>query len=286
MGLFKRKKDLRLIDGHAYCYPKTQQQKQYVYYPVARSSLFEDYINILHHKKMGGALLIQPSILGFNHRYLLESLSHGRTATDMFFRGVANVPLNIHKDMIKQLTEGGIIGARLNLLHSGIPDLNSLEWKEFLKNINQAGWFLEIQIQGRYLPEILKPLLEKTHHLVIEHFALPETSKEFIVKDYDYLSELSEAHKDNLSITLTGPYRVFKNTDLKNSIGLCNLLVKLLISKLGGAQYLIWGSDWPFGHLAHNISYDDSIKWGNKWLGKDINLGITRLIKKTYHPKL
>ena len=141
MGLFKRKKDLRLIDGHVYCYPKTQQQKQYVYYPVARSSLFEDYIDILHHKKMGGALLIQPSILGFNHRYLLESLSHGRAKTDMFFRGVANVPLNIHKDMIKQLTEGGIIGARLNLLHGDIPDLSSTEWKEFLKNINEAGWF-------------------------------------------------------------------------------------------------------------------------------------------------
>ncbi len=273
-----------LIDGHAYCYPRNQQEMCHVYYPVKRNAFITDYITELTNHKIGGALLVQPSILGLNHDYLLNSLDLGRTKhSHMFFRGVACLPPNTHRDMIRNMSHHGIIGARLNLLGRATPDFASALWQDFFTNINYAGWFLQLQTECDRLVEIFDPIIENVNHLVIEHFSLVDGLDPMQSPGFNKILSASAEQKEKLSITLTRPYRIFTEQSPSIAAESCVRLVDTLISKLGRADYLIWGSDWPYGHLAHKLPFSDSLQWGRNWLQQNIGKGMLRLLTKIYH---
>ena len=278
-----------LVDGHAYCYPQreptqTRNSLHLVGSHLKREGLFEDLLKELRANNIAGALLTQPHVLGLNHHYLLDCLDYAhRTYPEMFFRGVVNLPPLTHIHTMLEMNSHGIIGVRMNLIGKFLPDFHSEEWRSFIDHLHRMQWFLEVQIEGERLPDILDQLLAEVPHLILEHFGLPDLAHGTHSIGLKKLCGLSESQKKNLSVLLSGPYRVFAEYSGDQSAQLAIDIVSIMMSELGGEEYLIWGSDWPFGQLTHTLEYWHALEWGKLWLKEDGRKGMVRLLNRLYY---
>ncbi len=273
-----------LIDGHAYCYPRALQQRQHIGNNVSHDELFQDYIKTLRKNNIHGALLAQPSALGLNHHYLLDCLDYvHQKYPDMFFRGIVNLPPNIHINTMKQMNTHGIIGVRMNLIDRFAPDFHSPSWHDFIAHIHQMGWFLGLQVEGERLPDLLPTLLDEVPYLVLEHFCLPKAQLGSRDDGILCLNKLSRSQKQKLSIMFAGPYHVFDNLSGDQAAQQIVPVAHAIIDAMGGEEYCIWGSDWPFGKLTHKQDYTHALEWGSMWLQEDGRKGMLHLLNKIYY---
>ena len=74
------------------------------------------------------AVLVQPSFLGTDNRFLLEALR----AAPQRLQGVAVVAPDIGEPAWQALADGGICGIRLNLVGLPLPDLTQSDWQRLL----------------------------------------------------------------------------------------------------------------------------------------------------------
>ncbi|MCH9853456.1 MAG: amidohydrolase family protein [Alphaproteobacteria bacterium] len=277
-----------LVDGHAYCYPRALGKAQPMSYDIKHDLLFQNYIKTLRKNKLSGALLTQPSVLGLNHHYLLDCLDYAhKKHPDMFFRGIVNLPSNVHISTMKQMQLHGVLGVRVNWLNRFPPDFKSAAWRDFMEHLHVMGWFLEVQIESNRLIDILEALIDSAPYLVIEHFCLPSPQMNNRDDIFFALEKLSYTRKQKLSILLSGAYRVFEQLELSAEQSALHAipLAHAISDAMGGEEYCIWGSDWPFGQLTHEQDYVQALDWGKSWLKDDGRKGIHHLLNKLYYSR-
>lgn len=251
------------VDGHAHVFIRGLPMAAGRRYTPMRDAPPAAYRALLSNCGLSGGVLVQPSFLGADNSYLLESLRNARNGAHApRLRGVCVLSPSSDSREIRSMADLGVVGARLNLLDQSAPDLQSAAWRNFLSALDAAGWHLEICAEGGRLPEILAATLANCRSVVVDHFGLPDPAAPLKCRGFQ---AILRAHPDQLRVKISAPYRVFPGLPVDRAADRCAELSRILRDRLG-ARRLIWGSDWPWTRHESGMTYAATLQWRSQWL--------------------
>ncbi len=250
------------IDGHAHVFLKSLAMAKERRYTPHYDALPKRYFELLQEQGLAGALLVQPSFLDTDNSYLLEVLSIAKqTLPILCLRGVAVLDPSISEEEMWTLKDAGIVGVRLNYLSRHLPDLDSRLWSTYLDRVQTVGWHVEVHLEGARLASILDRLTKSIHHIVIDHFGLPEVASPTECSGFQSL--INNRHT-GVCVKVSAPYRVFPHLPTEQAALECGILTHILLDAIG-SERLIWGSDWPWTKHETGHTYGMCLKWATDW---------------------
>lgn len=191
-----------------------------------------DYVAQLDARGLSHGVLVQPSFLGTDNRYLTAALRRWPRR----LRGIAVLPPTAPAPLLNALDGEGVVGVRLNLIGRPDPAFDLDPWPLFLRRIADAGWQVEVQVEAARLPRLLAPLLRAGVRVVLDHFGRPDAG--LGVEDPGFRHLLAAgAESGRVWVKLSGAYRA-------GGPAVADAAVPLLKRHLG-VERLVWGSDWP-----------------------------------------
>lgn len=237
------------IDTHAHVFTRDLPLADVRRYAPTYDVTVEQYIARLDTHGMSHGVLVQPSFLGSDNRYLLAALAR----YPQRLRGIAMVDANVSEQQLLALQAGGVVGIRFNLVGGApVPDFTGV-WRSTLARIAQLGWQVEIHREAVDLPRVLPPLLAMGLKVVVDHFGRVDAALGVDDPGFRYL--LSSAAGGQVWVKLSASYR---NGGAEQGQRFARQAWPLLREHFG-AQRLLWGSDWP--HTQHESLTD----YGHSW---------------------
>lgn len=219
---------VHIIDPVGFPYPDSTKG----YRPVAgEEGTVESLVKVLDEHCIDRAVLVQPSVYGFDNSALLDTLKKNPKR----FRGVVMAPatpgaLEVYKNM------AGVAGVRLNLTdYNGNSNSND-DLRNLMLRVASAG--LVVQLQAKLDDAMILLTGVDDIPVIVDHFALPDLHRrpEELFSFYTKL-----ASRTRTWLKVSGDFRIA--TDETEALK-CAVLRKV-VSKFRPDR-LIWGSDWPF----------------------------------------
>ena len=193
------------------------------------------------------AVLVNASCHGSDNTVILDAIgqSGGR------YRGVANVDAGITDAELERLTKLGIRGIRFFMLPGG-----ALPWEilhRMADRVGAFGWHVQLQLDGRELPERESVLKQIKGTLVIDHVGkflepVPIEHAAFAV-----LRGLLD--NGRTWVKLSAPYEVSKSgPPFFDDVG---TLAKVLAGQ--APDRMVWATNWPHPMSPANRKPDDAM---------------------------
>jgi len=221
------------IDSHAHVFHRGLALAAGRRYAPDYDAPLESYLAELDQHGLAHGVLVQPSFLGTNNSFLLESLTRAQGR----LRGIAVLDPMTPTAELHALDGAGVVGIRLNLVGRPLPDLDGVTWRGFLADVAQLGWQIELQRAAADLPALVHRLLAHDLAVVLDHFALPDRA--LGTADPAFAEVLTLGASRRLWVKLSGAYR--------NGVrgrAFARAAYPLLRDAFG-LERLMWGSDWP-----------------------------------------
>jgi predicted TIM-barrel fold metal-dependent hydrolase len=234
---------LPTIDTHAHVFHRGLKLAPGRRYAPDHDAPLALYLEQLDRNGMTNGVLVQPSFLGTDNSYLVESLK----AAGGRLRGIAVVDPAISADDLHALGRAGVVGIRLNLVGQPLPDLHAPEWKAFMASIKAMDWQVEIQRNASDLAVLVPQLIEQGVSVVLDHFALPDPK--LGIADPGFQSVLKLGVSRKVWVKVSAPYR---NGAAGESFAKA---AYPLLRAAYGVDRLLWGSDWPHTQFEASESY-------------------------------
>ena len=234
------------IDAHAHVFRRGLPLAPGRRYAPDYDAPIDVYLRKLDENGLTHGLLVQPSFLGSDNTFLVESL---RRAPERL-RGVAVVDPAVGRDGLQRLNEAGIVGIRLNLVGRSVPDLGTDGWPMLLGAVGELGWHVEVQRRAADLPDLVARLLATDVTVVVDHYGLPDPGLGAFEPGWRAFLRL--ARNRRLWVKLSAVYR-------SDPAG--ESLVREFYPQLRdafGLDRLMWGSDWPHTQFESTQSYETS----------------------------
>ena len=129
---------------------------------------WETLLALAEKSGVGRAVILQPSLLGFDNSYLFEALR----AEPGRFRGVPWVSpsITVSEDDWENLARIGVRGLRFPIY--GLPTPQWSYYKDMLAEAKKRDWPIHLYVESKRLPEILPVLLDGGNKVVIPHYGL------------------------------------------------------------------------------------------------------------------
>jgi predicted TIM-barrel fold metal-dependent hydrolase len=235
------------VDTHAHVFERGLPLLGERRYAPAYDATLDDYLPLLNAHRMTHAVLVQPSFLGTDNRYLLQALSAERAR----LRGVAVVAPDIDEDEVADLHRRGVTGIRLNLIEQALPDLGAQPWTSLLKTVARLGWHVELHRNAVDLAPMIDRLLDIGVRVVVDHFGRPDPA--LGTQDLGFKALLGYGKTGRVWVKVSGAYRCAEpgSTFVRDATA-------QLIEHFG-TQGLMWGSDWPHTQYEALTNYGESL---------------------------
>jgi predicted TIM-barrel fold metal-dependent hydrolase len=204
-----------------------------------------EYLRMLDQHGVARGVLIQPSFLGTDNRYMIAALRKEPRR----LRGVAVVEPTATEAELAELAAVGVVGLRLNLFGLEMPSFAAAPWPGLLRQVVKLDWQIEVHREARDMPAIVAPLLDAGVKVVIDHFGRPDPALGVDDPGFRYL--LSVAGSRRVWVKLSGAYRLGANG---RGDEIARVAVPLLRSAFG-PERLLWGSDWPHTQMETVTNY-------------------------------
>jgi len=244
------------IDTHAHVFshdlPLTQRRR----YAPAYDAPLSRYLAQLAAHDVSHGVLIQPSFLGTDNRYLTQSIAQAPQR----LRGIAVIDpeaVAAAPGRLDALARAGIVGIRLNLLSLPDPDYTTAVWQATLDKIASLGWQIEVHCEAQRLRHVVGPLLERRGgpiDVVVDHFGRPQPALGVDDPGFRYLLTLGATR--HVWVKVSGAYRnAVAKTGADASGAAAALAAMPLLEHAFGFDRLVWGSDWPHTQFERGESY-------------------------------
>jgi D-galactarolactone isomerase len=209
-------------------------------FPLASSATFDPpdalvprYLAMRKRLGVERNVVVQPTAYGRDNRCTLEAMA----AIGPSARGVAVVDESVSDAELERLTKAGIRGARFHML-AGAP----LPW-EILDAVaartHEFGWHVQLQLDGRELPQREAMVRQVAGTLVIDHvgkFLEPVT-----VDHPSFRLLLRLLENGRTYVKLSAPYEVSKVGEPHyDDVG---ALAKALVR--AAPDRMLWATNWP-----------------------------------------
>lgn len=229
------------IDSHAHVFRRGLPLVPGRRHAPDYDALLADYLTLLDAHGVSHAVLVQPSFLGCDNRFLLDALR----ACPQRLRGVAMVEPTASERELQALAEGGVCGIRLNLVGLPIPDFARAQWQRLFAQVRALDWHVELHRESRDIASAAKPLLDAGCKLVVDHFGRPAAAHGD--EGFDWLLRASGSGR--VWVKLAAAYRNWPDPRGPAAREAAQALLQAF-----GAGRLVWGSDWP--HTQHREVVD------------------------------
>lgn len=235
------------IDSHAHAFSRELELAAVRRYTPDYDATLAQYLDHLHTHGLSHGVLVQPSFLGSDNRYLLAALEQAPEQ----LRGVVVVEPDISRAELQEMARLGVVGVRLNLMGTGSPDFREILWKDFLGHLAELDWHVELHAPVEHLPGLIRQLMPFGVRLVVDHFGRPDARSGLDQPGYPDLMALGASGQ--VWMKVSGIYRL-AGTERQNLAFARSALG--LLEQSFGAHRLVWGSDWP--HTQHEavVSFD------------------------------
>ena len=220
-------------------------------YPVAPTALFlpppasvEQYRELQQRLGLQRVVVVQPSAYGKDNRCTLDAMAAlGENA-----RGVAVVDDSVTEAELRSLTDRGIRGIRFFMLPGGALTWDELE--PMAARVQPYGWHVQLQLDGRLLPNFEERLKRLPCDLVIDHngkFLEPVTPD-----DPAFRTLLRLLDDGRCWVKVSAPYETSKvGPPTYDDVG---ALAKALIKH--APERALWATNWP--HPGRDPRPDDA----------------------------
>jgi predicted TIM-barrel fold metal-dependent hydrolase len=229
------------VDTHAHVFEPDLPMAEGCRYVPDYAARLDDYLARLDAFGFARGVLVQPSFLGTDNRYLMQALrkSAGRC------KGVAVVDPSFPPEVLDALKAGGVEGIRLNLFGRELPPLAEPAWQRLLAEVNRLDWHVEVHCPWQDLPHVMPALHDAGCRLVVDHLGRPDFSRGTDLAQLKFLCSLGQFGQT--WVKLSGAYRLWGRPDQAGYSAAVDLLLSWF-----GPERLMWGSDWP--HTQHEAS--------------------------------
>ena len=211
-------------------------------YPLAASATFKPphspvsaYRELQRALGLERAVLVQPTGYGFDNRCLLDALTQLGDAA----RGIATVPAQVSDDELQGLHAAGVRGLRYMMLAGGGGLLPWDALEPLAARIAPLGWNINLQLDGRDLPERRALIDALPGKLVIDH-----TGKflEPVPTDHAaFRSLLAVLDRPQRWVKLSAPYETSK----VGAPGYDDVAALARALLAAHPDRCLWASNWP-----------------------------------------
>ena len=139
-------------------------------YPVAPTAAFlppparvDDYREVQRRLGLERVVVVQPSAFGTDNRCTMDAVAALGDAA----RAVVVVDRSVSDAELERLTAAGARGIRFHMLKGGVLPWEILE--DMAARVHPFGWHVQLQCNGRELPEREAMLKRLPGDLVIDH---------------------------------------------------------------------------------------------------------------------
>jgi D-galactarolactone isomerase len=211
-------------------------------YPLASTSPFdpplatvEDYRRVMFDLGLERVVLVQPAGYGLDNRCMEDAL----TELGPISRGVATINSGTNDAELERLTIAGVRGARVLLFPGGLVAADEIAG--LASRIKPFGWHVQLQIDGRTLPEHEAMLAALPVPLVIDHngkFIDPVT-----IDHPAFRTLLRLLASGKCWVKASAPYETSKSgpPDYADVGALARGLIE------AAPERVVWASNWPHG---------------------------------------
>jgi len=210
-------------------------------FPLAPTATFKPpnappsaYRDVQRNLGITRAVVVQPTGYGFDNRCTLEGIA----ALAPGARGIAVVHPNVDDAELRRLTDAGIRGVRFHMQAGGVLAWDALEG--LAAKVQPFGWHVQLQLDGRELPQHEARLTKLPCALVVDHvgkFGQPGTTPDHAA----FKVLLRMLDNGNCWVKLSAPYETSKVGPPRYDD------VAALARALSTAnpERCLWASNWP-----------------------------------------
>ena len=198
--------------------------------PVATVS---DYLAMRQRIGVSRTVVVQPSAYAADNTCTLEAMAAMRGGA----RGIAVVEAGVADAELDRLTKAGMRGIRYFMLLGGILPWEGLE--TMAARVGNFGWHVQLQLDGRQLPEREALLKRLNGTLVIDHNG--KFLEPVAVDHPSFKCLLRLLENGRTWVKLSAPYETSKmGPPLYPDVG---ALAKALVK--AAPERCVWASNWP-----------------------------------------
>lgn len=235
------------IDCHAHVFSSELELAAVRRYTPDYDATLAQYLGHLHAHGLSHGVLVQPSFLGTDNRYLLAAL---RQAPEQL-HGVVVVARDVSRAELDDMARLGVVGVRLNLMGQALPDFRDPTWKGFLGHIAELDWHVELHANLADLPGLMRQLLPLGIKLVVDHFGRPDARLGLDQPGFAQLMELGQGGQ--VWMKVSGIYRLGATAPRNLEFARASLT---LLEHHFGPERLVWGSDWPHTQHEEHVGFE------------------------------
>lgn len=191
------------------------------------------YLAVQRRLGTGRVVVVQPTVYGTDNRATLAAVA----ALGVGARGVSVLDMSVSDDELARQHAAGIRGLRFQMLPGGALPWSLLE--PMAARVAPLGWLIQLQMDGRLLPEREQQFRRLPCPLLIDHigkFLEPVTADH---PAFRTLLRLLDGGRCWLK--LCGPYEVSKSGP--PAYGDVGALAMAAIRS--APERMVWGSNWP-----------------------------------------
>lgn len=245
-----------VVDTHAHLFERSLPLAASRRYAPDYDATLADYLGQLDAHGTTHGVLVQPSFLGTDNRYLLAALQQ----QPQRLRGIVVVEPTISPEELARLDAAGVVGIRLNLMGTALPDLQQAPWPALLRQLAARGWLVEVQRNAGDLPAVVDSLVAAGVNVVVDHFGRPDPALGIDDPGFRYLLKVAATRR--VWLKLSGSYRNGTN-------GVGDAIARAAIPPLRaafGPDRLLWGSDWPHTQFEKATNYATARRQLDEWI--------------------
>lgn len=235
------------IDTHAHVFRQDLPMVPNRRYSPHYDAPVEQFLEHLDRHGLSHGVLVQPSFLGTDNRFMVEALRRFPRR----LRGVAVVDVAVSESQLDELAEAGVVGIRLNLIGKTLADYRGPAWTALFTRLARRGWQVEVQRGIDDLALVVPAILACGVNVVIDHFGLPSGGIDADKPNHQaFLALLADPR---VWLKLSAAYR--SQSDLVQAIA----VLAQVRQASGGVERFLWGSDWP------NTQFEDQTHYAEQF---------------------